>query len=338
MPNAVRILACRGNSCNYQSKFTSAMTRRFTFIVTFCAVLCVPAAEAGTRRHDVDGVFFTNLAADPRYQSVGRFLYSVGASGYIASGVLISPEWVLTAAHVIEGNDFLGGGVSNMTFTLFSGMDSFVYTAMEWIPHPGWAATSGDYLAGYDIGLVRLSTSVTGFQPATLYPNDTLAIQAGTIVGFGNTGTGLTGSQQGTFGTKRAGENMIDAQGDGTSISSSILFVDFDHPDDPTESVIGDASPLPLEYISAQGDSGGGLFITEGVNTYLLAITSFGWGYTDEVADSDYGDLAGFTATRPFQAWIETTTAVPEPGTWAAAALLAAAAAVMRRRRAGRGL
>ena len=309
------------------------MARRFNAVLTLCVVLCTAAAEAGTRRHDVDDVFFTNLAADPRYQSVGQFLYSVGTSGYIASGVLISPEWVLTAAHVVEGNDFLGGGVTNMTFTLFSGANSFVYTAMEWIPHPGWGATSGDYLAGYDIGLVRLSSSVTGFQPATLYPNDTLAVQAGTIVGFGNTGTGLTGFQQGTFGTKRAGQNMIDAQGDGLTISSGILFTDFDHPDDPSESLIGDSAPLALEYLSAPGDSGGGLFITEGVNTYLLAITSFGWGYTDGSPDADYGDLAGFTATRPFQAWIETTTAVPEPGTWAAAVLLVAAAVVIHRRR-----
>jgi MYXO-CTERM domain-containing protein len=309
------------------------MARRSTIALTLCVVLCAPAAEAGTRRHDVDDVFFTNLAADPRYQSVGRFLYSVGSSGYIASGVLISPEWVLTAAHVVEGNDFLGGGVTNMTFTLFSGASSFVYTAMEWIPHPGWGATSGDYLAGYDIGLVRLSSSVTGFQPATLYPNDTLAVQAGTIVGFGHTGTGLTGFQQGTFGTKRAGQNMIDAQGDGVTISSGILFTDFDHPGDPSESLIGDSAPLALEYLSAPGDSGGGLFITEGVNTYLLAITSFGWGYTDSNPDADYGDLAGFTATRPFQAWIETTTAVPEPGTWAAALVLVAAAVVMQRRR-----
>ena len=309
------------------------MARQFTIVLTLCVVLCAPASEAGTRRHDVDDVFFTNLAADPRYQSVGRFLYSVGSSGYIASGVLISPEWVLTAAHVIEGTDFLGGGLSNMTFTLFSGMDSFVYTAMEWIPHPGWAATSGNYLAGYDIGLVRLSTSVTGFQPATLYPDDTLGIQAGTIVGFGNTGTGLTGFQQGTFGTKRAGQNMIDAQGDGVTISSSILLTDFDHPDDPSQSLIGDSAPLALEYLSASGDSGGGMFITEGANTYLLAITSFGWGYTDGNPDADYGDLAGFTATRPFQTWIETTTAVPEPGTWATAVLLTAAVVAVRWRR-----
>ncbi|MFM8718618.1 MAG: trypsin-like serine protease [Chthoniobacterales bacterium] len=308
------------------------MPRTLAAILLFVASLA-PHAEAGVRRDDVADVNFVNLGADPLYAPVGRFLYSVGASSYIASGVLISPDWVLTAGHVVQGSDFLGGGVTGMNFTLFSGVNSFVYSAAQWIPHPGWAATSGNVLAGFDIGLVRLSTSVSGFAPATLYPQDTVAVQAGTIVGFGATGTGLTGFQNGTAGTKRAGQNMIDATGDGVSISSNILFVDFDRPGVPAESVIGSTSPLALEYLSAPGDSGGGLFITEGVNTYLLGITSFGWGYTDGVANSDYGDLAGFTSVRSFQTWIETTTAVPEPGTWAAAAFLVVAAGALRYRR-----
>jgi len=288
-----------------------------------CLVLAT-AAQAGVRRDDVADVNFVNLGTDPRYASVGRFLYSVGASSYIASGVLISPEWVLTAAHVVEGSDRLGSGITNMSFTLFSGANSFVYTAMEWIPHPGWAATSGNVLAGYDIGLVRLNSSVSGFQPATLYHSDSVPIQAGTIVGFGASGTGLTGFQNGTAGTKRAGQNMVDAQGDGVSISANLLFADFDRPGVPAESILGSSTPLALEYLSAPGDSGGGLFVTEGVNTYLLGVTSFGWGYTDGIADSDYGDLAGFTSVRAFEPWIQATTAVPEPGTWAAASLLAA--------------
>ena len=305
---------------------------RFLVTAFLVCLLCSSWTQAGTRRDDVADINFTNLAADPRYQSVGRFLYSVGGSGYIASGVLISPEWVLTAGHVVGGDNFLGGGITNMSFTLFSGASSFVYTAMEWIPHPGWAATSGDVLAGYDIGLVRLDTSVTGFQPATIFPTNSFAVQTGTIVGFGNTGTGLTGFQGGTAGTKRAGENSIDAQGDGITIASNIVFVDFDRPGVPAESVIGSVTPLALEYLSAPGDSGGGLFVTEGSETYLLGITSFGWGYTDGTANSDYGDLSGFIVAPSFQSWINATTAVPEPGTWAAAALLAAAALFARRR------
>lgn len=273
----------------------------------------VPSSQAGVRREDVADSEFLNLAASALYQSVGKFTYSVGSSSYIASGVLISPEWVLTAAHVTAGNDFLGGGITNMNFSLDTEGGVLSFAAAEWLTHPGWATTEGDLLAGYDIGLVRLSSSVTAVQAATLYLQETLAIQAGTIVGYGATGTGLTGYNGGTSGTKRAGQNMIDAQGDGISISSNILFVDFDRPGVPGESVTGSNLPLALEYLSAPGDSGGGLFITQNSQTFLVGVTSFGWGYTDGVANSDYGDLAGFTSTTAYAGWISSVTGVPIP-------------------------
>jgi hypothetical protein len=272
-----------------------------------------PAGQAGVRREDVADSEFLNLAASALYQSVGKFTYSVGSGSYIASGVLISPEWVLTAAHVTEGNDFLGGGITNMNFSLDTEGGVLSFAAAEWLTHPGWATTEGDLLAGYDIGLVRLSSSVTAVQAATLYLQETLAIQAGTIVGYGATGTGLTGYNGGTSGTKRAGQNMIDAQGDGETISSNILFVDFDRPGVLEESITGSNLPLALEYLSAPGDSGGGLFITQNSQTFLVGVTSFGWGYTDGVANSDYGDLAGFTSTTAYAGWISSVTGVPIP-------------------------
>lgn len=272
--------------------------------------------QAGVRRDDVADSEFLSLAASALYESVGKFTYSVGASSYIASGVLISPEWVLTAGHVTGGDNFLGGGISNMTFSLNTGNSVLSFAAAEWVTHPGWAATSGDLLAGYDLGLVRLSQSVTAVQAAALYLQENLQIQPGTIVGYGSTGVGSAGFQPGTAGTKRAGQNMIDAQGDGTTISSGILFADFDRPGMPEESVVGSALPLALEYLSAPGDSGGGLFITQNSQTFLVGITSFGWGYLDDVSNSDYGDLAGFTSTTANAQWISSVTgvAIPEPG------------------------
>jgi hypothetical protein len=106
---------------------------------------------------------------------------------------------------------------------------------------------------------------------------------------------------------------MIDAQGDGFSISSNLLFVDFDQPGVPGESIVGSNSPLDLEYLSAPGDSGGGLFITQDSQTFLVGVTSFGWGYADGVANSDYGDLAGFTSTTAYAGWISSVTGIPIP-------------------------
>ena len=74
-------------------------------VVLFCTVQNSPG---GVRRDDVADSEFLNLAASALYQSVGKFTYSVGSGSYIASGVLISPEWVLTAAHVTAGNNFIG--------------------------------------------------------------------------------------------------------------------------------------------------------------------------------------------------------------------------------------
>jgi len=291
--------------------------------------------QAGVRRDDVADSEFLNLAASALYQSVGKFTYSVGTSSYLASGVLISPEWVLTAGHVTGGNNFLGGGISNMTFSLTSGNSVLSFAAAEWVTHPGWAASAGDLLDGYDLGLVRLSQSVTAVQAATLYLQESLQIQPGTIVGYGSTGVGSTGFQSGTAGTKRAGQNMIDAQGNGVTISSAILFADFDQPGVPGESVVGSALPLALEYLSAPGDSGGGLFITQNSQTFLVGITSFGWGYRDDDADSDYGDLAGFISTTAYAGWISSVTGVPipEPGSGALLGLGMACLLLGKRRR-----
>ena len=291
--------------------------------------------QAGVRRDDVADSEFLNLAASALYESVGKFTYSVGTSSYLASGVLISPEWVLTAGHVTGGNNFLGGGISNMTFSLTSGNSVLSFAAAEWVTHPGWAASAGDLLDGYDLGLVRLSQSVTAVQAATLYLQESLQIQPGTIVGYGSTGVGSTGFQSGTAGTKRAGQNMIDAQGDGLSVSSNLLFVDFDQPGVTGESVVGSALPLALEYLSAPGDSGGGLFITQDSQTFLVGITSFGWGYRDDDANSDYGDLAGFISTTAYAGWISSVTGVPipEPGSGALLALGMAFLLLGKRRR-----
>ena len=117
-------------------------------------LLCLPRLEAGVRRADVPDTSFLALAASSLHSSVGKLTYSVGSNSYLASGVLISPDWVLTAGHVVGGNNYQGGGINDLTFSLNSGSGILSFAASEWHTHPGWSYTQGDFFSGYDLRLI----------------------------------------------------------------------------------------------------------------------------------------------------------------------------------------
>jgi secreted trypsin-like serine protease len=271
---------------------------------------------------------YTSLAAQSVYDSVGFLRWNEGASGYIASGTLISPEWVLTAGHVVGGTNNYGAGVSGMFFGLGSVYSGTGIAATEWIPYAGWSRSNGDVWAGVDLGLVRLSQPVTSVAPALLDFSTPLLGLLGTNVGYGRSGTGTLGMSSDP-GVKRAGQNMIDARGgmvttmgsgtllDLDGISSTVLFQDFDHPTDLVASTMGSVTPVAQEYLIASGDSGGGLFIDVGGATKLVGVNSFlaslPYPLDTTGANADYGDLAGVVSVQSFENWIFTMTGVPEP-------------------------
>jgi hypothetical protein len=130
--------------------------------------------------------------------------------------------------------------------------------------------------------------------------------QIGTFVGFGFTGTGLTGYRT-LDNQKRAFQNMIDGDFGNPSL---VLGCDFDNPASSADNVFGDPTPLSLEGCVAPGDSGGGVFITTGSQTYLAGVISF-VAASDGNANSDYGDLSGYGRVAAVLPWITST--IPEP-------------------------
>jgi hypothetical protein len=224
---------------------------------------------------------------------------------------------VLTAAHVVDGTDGAGAGVNNLRFQV-GGAN---YNADEWFVHPNWA-TSGDesnLFAGWDLGLMRLDQAVSNVAPASLFAGSDELGQAGTIVGFGATGTGLTGSQPNSAGTKRAGTNTVDIAGQQSTPGSTVsignnrmIAIDFDQPANPIVSTLGGATPLNLEYLAAPGDSGGGLFLEIGGQMLLAGVTSL-TSTLDGSVNSDYGDRAAFTRVSQFLSWINDTITANSP-------------------------
>ncbi|MCX5656233.1 MAG: trypsin-like serine protease [Planctomycetota bacterium] len=259
-------------------------------LLAMVAVLLVlglaSTASAITIRDDRSQSQYLALGSQAIYGSVGRIDEATSSANYIGSGTLIAQNWVLTAGHMVSG-------ATAMNFTI----GGSTYKASTWIYHPLW---NGNVTLGYDIGLAQLATPVKGIAPATRYTGSSELGKVATIVGYGMTGTGKTGST--TFdGQKRGAQNTVDSL---YSSNSRILAMDFDNPTNKRDNVYGSATPLNLEGMIAPGDSGGGLFIDFGSGPLLAGVTSFAAAWDGKV-NSDYGDIGGFMRVSKLNSWID---------------------------------
>ncbi len=267
-----------------------------------CALVLLAAvwAQGGTIRDDRTDSEYTDLADELVYASVGEFQWVQSGRDYLASGALLNNQWVLTAAHVVSGIN--PGNIRTMTFTL----GDTTYHAAETYYHSGWTGSTSN---GNDIGLVKLDSIVSNVTPAYLYTGTDENHQITTVVGYGRTGTGLTGAVL-DAGTKRAGTNVI---GLGSALNSipwsgggndDMVVADFDSPGATGDPTVDLAVPTDLEYCAAPGDSGGGWFIESEGETYLAGVTSFLVSRPGNLQDAMYGDIFGATRVSSYLDWI----------------------------------
>lgn len=304
------------------------MRKNFAVLAAFGVVGIPVFAQAITIRNDVSNAESIAFAAQSQFQSVGRI-----GSG---SGVLIAPNWVLTAWHVASGY------VSNPADAIF-GIGGGFYSGAEVYNLAALGSNTSTVVTnGTDLTLIKLSTSVVGVDPASLYMGNSEVGKTVSVIGFGSGGSGTSGASLGA-GVKRGMRNTIDFYvepvpgGDPGEIQSSAtrtntFISDFDD-NTAANNTTGSSAWLDLEGNVAGGDSGGGLFIEENGQYLLAGISSFaGWGPSPAVPFG-YGSISGFTSVSGNMGWIQNTiNPVPEPATMMVLAGLAAVASRRKRK------
>jgi len=289
------------------------MKRAWSLVSVAAVVLLTQSAWGIVRRDDVDDSQYINLANQPQFAAVGKVFTSTSAG---SGTVIANGWWVLTAAHVVAG-----APLSSISFQI----GAFTYTAQNVFIHPSYP---GGPLPTADIALIELNAPVAGVTPAQIYTGTNEIGKQGHSVGYGLTGTGITGYISNTYGTKRAMRNIIDLIifPNGTiSPNGTILLSDFDSPGDAYNSLGSgsSATPLDLEGMGAPGDSGGPVFIEEGGIWYIAGVHSFladfGPPTGNGQADARYGDILGSTRVSSYAGWINSV--VPEPASMTALAI-----------------
>lgn len=260
---------------------------RWLFLL--CAALPL-AAGAVVIRDDVD---------DARYRIEGSVFPALADMPGEGHGVLIAPQWVVTAAHAapMEG---MGATIA---------VNGSTYGVERVFLHPGYrrmpealgkeALATGNpsgihaFLArSDDIALIRLAAPVNNVRPVALYRGAAEVTQIAALIGKGATGNGAVGLVPGGphRTTLRRAYNAI------TGGNDRYLWYRFDAP----------PHGLPLEGVLGNGDSGGPLVIKNHGTLQLVGLGSWITAVPEHALEAGfYGQVVYNVRVSRYIDWIE---------------------------------
>lgn len=195
------------------------------------------------------------------------------------AGTLISPTWVITAAHAAQ----LMKAPHHVKVARKS------YEVARTVIFPGGGVGKND------IALLELAAPVDGIAPIPIYSgrDEGSGDKIVTFVGQGFSGDGVTGPTV-RDGLRRAATNRIE------TVKENWLTFIFDAPPGGTD----------LEGISGPGDSGGPALMTIGKTTFLVGISS-GQDSRATGKEGVYGVTEYYVRVSSYAEWIRNTMTSP---------------------------
>jgi hypothetical protein len=213
-------------------------------------------------------------------------------------GVLIAPQWVVTAAHAVTWQ-------SEIKQVTIAGVPRDVERL---VIHPGYkkppqklldqALATWDWTlfrallsSSDDIALLKLAQPVTGVSPVAINKSDDEFGQIIKVIGKGATGNGVTGYE---FSSSHRTE-LRRAYNKVTSADGRWLCYTFDKPSDA----------LPLEGGSGSGDSGGPVLLQTEKGLLLAGLTSWSDPQSTNRTPGRYGQITCNVRLSHYKDWIE---------------------------------
>lgn len=213
-------------------------------------------------------------------------------------GVLIAPQWVVTAGHAVMWQT----QIKQVT------LNGIPRDVERLVVHPGYKKPSQPLLdqalatwdwtlfrvllsSSDDIALLKLAQPVTDVTPVAISKDADEFGQVVKVLGAGATGNGVTGYafSDSHRTTLRRAFNKV------TSADGRWLCYSFDAP----------AQALPLEGGSGSGDSGGPVLLQAGNDWRVAGLTSWSDPQSTNRTPGRYGQITCNVRLRHYQDWIQ---------------------------------
>ena len=262
---------------------------RLLVLASLAGLAVSSAASAIVIRHDVEDANYRIPASE------FPALVDLPLEGH---GVLIAPQWVVTAAHAITWQS----EIKQVT------LNGVARDVERLVIHPGYKKPPQELLdqalatwdwtlfrvllaSSDDIALVKLAQPVADVAPVAINTSNGEFGQVVKIIGKGATGNGITGyefSSSHRTELRRAYNKVTSAHG------RWVCYV-FDEP----------SNALPLEGGSGSGDSGGPVLMQAGEDWVLAGLTS--WADPQSVIRTPgrYGQISCNVRLSHYTEWIE---------------------------------